>query len=48
MKEIKTDKYIIRIHTPEITAEKAAFQMKLIQKAAENLLKSKERKRIAG
>ena len=48
MKEIITDNFIIRVHTPEITAEKAAFQMKLIKKAAEELLKSKERKKIAG
>lgn len=43
MKEFKTDGCIVRIHSPEITKEKAERQMKQIKKAAEKLLKSRER-----
>lgn len=42
MKELKTDAYIVRIHSPEITKEKADRQMKQIKKAAEKLLKAKK------
>ena len=42
MKEFKTDGCIVRVHSPEITKEKADRQTKRIQKAAEKLLKSRE------
>lgn len=51
MKEIKTDSFIIRVHSPNITKENTSRQMRQIQKSAEKLLKSKEkttRERKAG
>ena len=45
MKEIKTNDYLIRIYFPEITKEETARRMKHIQKEAENLLKSYERRK---
>lgn len=40
MKEFKTDSCIVRVHSPEITKEKADRQTKQIRKAAEDLLKA--------
>ena len=47
MKEFRTDNCIVRVHSPEITKEEAIRQMKQIQKAAEKLLKSRERMKHA-
>ena len=47
MKEIKTNDYLIRIYFPEITKEETARRMKNIQKEAEKLLKSYERRKRA-
>ena len=40
MKEIITEKAIIRIISPDITKEKAAMRRQQIEKAAETILKS--------
>jgi hypothetical protein len=36
---------VVRVHRPEITEEEHERRMKLIHKAAENVLKSKQKKR---
>jgi len=45
MKEIRTDNFIIRLHSPEITEEENRFRMKQIRKAAEMVLITQEKER---
>lgn len=41
-------KFIVRVHHPDITEEERSRRMKQIHKAAENVLKAKERARKNG
>ena len=43
MKEIITDRLIIRVYSPEITEDKRRLRTKAMHKAAEDLLKAREK-----
>lgn len=47
MKEIQANGYLIRIYFPEITKEETARRKKKLQKEAEKLLKTYERRKGA-